>query len=73
MVYITKMDLVCQTDCFDFGLSNTFRVTISSYFGIFSFVCCSVGIAGLVVLYLTSGAQGPRIDTWPGHSRLGLD
>ena len=32
-----------------------------------------LGIAGLVVWYLASGAQGARIDTWPGHTRLGLD
>ena len=32
-----------------------------------------LGIAGLVVWYLTSGAQGPWINTWLGHSRLGLD
>ena len=32
-----------------------------------------LGIAGLVVWYLASGAQGPRINTWPGHSWLGLD
>ena len=32
-----------------------------------------IGIAVLVVWYLASGAQGPRIDTWSGHSRLGLD
>ena len=32
-----------------------------------------VGIAGLVVWYLASGAQGPQINTWLGHSRLGLD
>ena len=29
------------------------------------------GIAGLVVWYLASGAQGPRINTRLGHSRLG--
>ena len=32
-----------------------------------------IGIAGLVVWYLASGAQGPRIDTRLGHSRLSLD
>ena len=32
-----------------------------------------IGIAGLVVWYLGSGAQGPGINTWLGHSRLGLD
>ena len=30
-----------------------------------------IGIAGLVVWYLASGAQGPRINTQLGHSRLG--
>ena len=30
-----------------------------------------IGIAGLVVWYLASGAQGPRINTRLGHSRLG--
>ena len=28
-------------------------------------------LAGLVVWYLASGAQGPRINTQLGHSRLG--
>ena len=31
----------------------------------------NLGIAGLVVWYLASGAQGPRINTRLGHSRLG--
>ena len=31
----------------------------------------SEGIAGLVVWYLASGAQGPKINTRLGHSRLG--
>ena len=35
--------------------------------------CHLIGIAGLVVWYLASGAQGPRINTWLGYSRLGLD
>ena len=30
-----------------------------------------IGIACLVVWYLASGAQGPRINTRLGHSRLG--
>ena len=30
-------------------------------------------IAGLVVWSLASGAQGPRINAWSGHSRLGRD
>ena len=32
----------------------------------------TIGIAGLVVWYLASGAQSPRINTWLGHLRLGL-
>ena len=29
------------------------------------------GLSSAVVWYLASGAQGPRINTWLGHSRLG--
>ena len=32
-----------------------------------------LGVAGLVVWYLTSEAQGPWINTWLGYSRLDLD
>ena len=31
------------------------------------------GIAGLVVWYRASDAQGPRMDACPSHSRLGSD
>ena len=31
------------------------------------------GIVGLVVCYLASGTEDPRINTWLGHDRLGQD
>ena len=37
------------------------------------FIYPTVRIAGLVVWYLASGAQGPRINTRLGHTRLGYD